>query len=70
MFKLIGFIIAAIPVILFLRTLFTGVLGKSVKRSQAFADFKKQVDYVVWAILFMIGCGLVYSVGKLIYDLH
>jgi hypothetical protein len=70
MFKLIGFIVAAIPVILFLRTLFTGIMGKSIKRSQAFTDFKKQVDYVVWAILFMIGCGMVYSVGKLIYDMH
>ena len=70
MFKLIGLIVAAIPVILFLRTLFTGIMGKSIKRSQAFTDFKKQVDYVVWAILFMIGCGMVYSVGKLIYDMH
>ena len=70
MFKLIGLIVAAIPVILFLRTLYTGFVGKSLKRSQAFADFKKQVDYTVWAILFMIGCGGVYSVGKLIYDMH
>ena len=62
MFKLIGFIVAAIPVALFLKAIF---FAKSRKRSQAVADFKKHVDYVVWAILFMIGCGLIYSLGKL-----
>jgi hypothetical protein len=24
----------------------------------------------VWAILFMIGCGVVFSIGKLIYDMR
>jgi hypothetical protein len=66
MFKLIGFIVAAVPVVLFLRALF----GKSIKRSQAVADFKRQVDYVVWAILFLIACGIVYSLARLIFDMH
>ena len=66
MYKLIGIIVAAMPVILFLRAMFMG----SKKRSQAVSNFKKQVDYVVWVILFFIGCGLVYSIGKLIYDMH
>ena len=66
MLKLIGIIIAAMPVILFLRAMFMG----SKKRSQAISNFQKQVDYVVWAILFMIGCGLVFSIGKLIYDMR
>jgi uncharacterized membrane protein SirB2 len=66
MLKLIGIIIAAMPVVLFLRAMFMG----SKKRSQAVANFKKQVDYVVWAILFMIGCGVVFSIGKLIYDMR
>jgi hypothetical protein len=65
MFKLIGIILAAIPVVLFLRAIFT---GQSKKRSQAVSDFKKQVDYLVWAMLFLIGCGFVYSIGKLILD--
>jgi uncharacterized membrane protein YbjE (DUF340 family) len=64
MFKWIGIIIAAMPVILFLRAMFMG----SKKRSQAVSNFKKQVDYVVWVILFFIGCGVVFSVGKLIYE--
>jgi hypothetical protein len=66
MYKLIGIIMAAMPVILFLRAMFMG----SKKRSQAVSNFKKQVDYVVWAILFMIGVGLVFSIGKLIYDMR
>jgi len=66
MLKVIGIIVAAMPVILFLRAMFMG----SKKRSQAVSNFKKQVDYVVWAILFFIGCGVVFSVGKLIYDMH
>jgi uncharacterized membrane protein SirB2 len=65
MLKLIGIIVAAMPVVLFARAIFMG----SKKRSQAVSNFKKQVDYVVWAILFMIGLGLVFSIGKLIYDL-
>jgi len=62
MYKLISIILAAIPVILFLRTIFIG----KVKRSQAVSDFRKQIDYLVWIILILIGCGLVYSLGKLI----
>ena len=62
MYKLISIILAAIPVILFLRTIFIG----QVKRSQAVSDFRKQIDYLVWIILILIGCGLVYSLGKLI----
>lgn len=64
MFKLIGLLVAAMPVILFVRAMFMG----SKKRSQAVSNFKKQVDYVVWVILFFIGCGVVFSVGKLIYE--
>jgi hypothetical protein len=62
MYKLISIILVALPVILFLRTILTGRL----KRSQAVSDFRKQVDYVVWIILILIGCGLVYSIVKLI----
>jgi len=53
------------PVILFLRAMFMG----SNKRRQAISNVKKQVDYAVWAMLFMIACGVVLSLGKLIYDL-
>jgi uncharacterized membrane protein YbjE (DUF340 family) len=66
MYKLIGIIVAAMPVILFVRAMFMG----SKKRSQAVSNFKKQVDYVVWVILFFIGCGVAYGIAKLIYDMQ
>jgi hypothetical protein len=60
MYKLISIILAAIPVILFLRTIFIGQL----KRSQAVSDFRKQIDYLVWIILILIGRGLSIRLGS------
>jgi hypothetical protein len=65
-YKLITILAAAIPIILFLRTIF---FGRSKAMKLAVSDFRKQIDYLVWVILFAIGCGIVYSVGKLIYSL-
>jgi hypothetical protein len=62
MFRLIGFIVAAIPVALFLKAI---LFPKSRKRSQALAEFKKQVDYLVWALLAVIGCALIYALAEL-----
>jgi hypothetical protein len=64
MIKLIGILLAAIPVILLLRSIFAGPL----RRSQAVSNFKKQIDYLVWVALALIGCGVVYfiySIAKL-----
>jgi hypothetical protein len=66
MFKLIGLIVAAMPVFLFLRSILKGRL----KRSEAISNFKKQVDFAVWAIIILVSCGFVFSLGKLIYDLR
>jgi uncharacterized membrane protein YdjX (TVP38/TMEM64 family) len=63
MYKLIGIILAAIPIFLFLRTIFT---TQSKKRSQAVSNFRRQVDYLVWAILFLVACEVIYLVGTLI----
>jgi hypothetical protein len=65
MYKLIVFLVAAIPIVLFLRRIF----GRSKVVKGAVADFKRNVDYLVWAILFLIGCTLVYAVGKVVYAL-
>jgi len=65
-YKLITILAAAIPFILFLRAIF---FGRSKAMKLAISDFGKQIDYLVWMILFAIGCGIVYSVGKLIYSL-
>jgi hypothetical protein len=65
-YKLIVIVVAAMPTILLLRAIF---VGRSQKASRAFAEFKKQIDYLVWAILFVIGGLLVYSVASLIHSM-
>jgi hypothetical protein len=65
MLKLIGIIVAAMPVILFVRAMFMG----SKRRAQAVSNFRRELDYAVWVILLMIGLVLVLSIGKLILDL-
>jgi threonine/homoserine/homoserine lactone efflux protein len=65
MLKLLGFIVAAIPVVLFLRAIFGGMLKR---RSQSMSEFKKQMDYLVTVILFCIAVAVVFTVGKLIYQ--
>ena len=66
MYKLITILVAAIPIILFLRTIF---FGRSKAMKLATADLRRQIDYLVWAILIAVGGGIVYAVGKLIYGL-
>jgi hypothetical protein len=64
-YKLITILVAAIPIIMFLRAIF---FGRPKAMKLAISDFKKQIDYLVWMILFAIGCGIVYSVGKMLYS--
>jgi len=66
MYKLIVIIAAAMPTIFLLRALF---VGRSPKPSKALSEFKKQIDYLVWAISFLVSCVLVYSVGTLIHSI-
>ena len=65
MYKLIAILVAAIPVILFLRTVF----GRSQAMKRASSELRRQIDYMVWAILFFILCGIVYSVVNLIHPI-
>jgi len=65
MFKLIGIVVAVIPIVLFLRPFFMGQLKK---RSQVKSDFQRQIDYLVWGILFFIGCGVAYAIAKLVFQ--
>jgi hypothetical protein len=66
MIKLIAILAAAMPVILFLRTVF---FKRSKVMKEASSAFRKQVDYLVRAILFLVACALVYSVGILIHSI-
>jgi len=65
MYKLIVILIAAMPVILFLRTV---LFGQSKVMKEASSAFRKQIDRLVWAILFLVACSLLYSVGMLIHS--
>ena len=66
MYKLITILIAAIPVIVFLKTVF---FGRSQAMKRASSELRRQIDYMVWAILFFILCGIVYSVVNLIHPI-
>jgi hypothetical protein len=59
-------IAAAMPTILLMRAIFA---GRSQKASRAFSEFKKQIDYLVWVILFVIGCAFVHSAASLIHSM-
>jgi hypothetical protein len=64
MFKYIGIILALMPFIVLARAIFM----RSMKRSQAVAEFKKQLDLAVTLILVFIGCAVAYSLAKLIFQ--
>jgi cytochrome c oxidase assembly factor CtaG len=57
-YRLLQLIVLAVPVVLFLRAVFP---GQSKKLSQAWAELKRQLDYLVWVILAVIACAIVYS---------
>jgi hypothetical protein len=63
MFKLIAILVALIPIFMFLRTVF----GRSPVIKQAAADFRRQIDYLIWAILFLVACGVLYSLVHLFF---
>jgi hypothetical protein len=60
--KIIAFICAAIPLVLFLRAVFG---GRQTKFGQALREFKKQVDVAIYLFLGIIGCVVVFALGKL-----
>ncbi len=66
MYKLIVVIAAAMPIILALRAI---LVGRSQKASRVFSEFKKQIDYLVLAILFVIGCLFVYELASIIHSM-
>jgi uncharacterized membrane protein YjfL (UPF0719 family) len=65
MFKLITIAVALIPIFLFLRNIF----GRSAVVKQAVSEFQRQIDYLAWAILFLVALTVVYSLVNLIHPL-
>ena len=62
MFKLISILIAMVPVILLLRA----IIGRSTALKRAVADFKRQIDLLVWICLLMMAAAIIYSLITLV----
>jgi phosphate/sulfate permease len=60
--KIIAFIAAAIPLFLFVRSVF---FRRSTRANEALTELKKRVNLAVTIFLVLIGCVVVFAVGKL-----
>jgi multisubunit Na+/H+ antiporter MnhB subunit len=64
--KIIAFIAAALPIVMFLRRIMGG--GQRPTRfSEGVKEFKKQFDLAVWIFLGLVGCLFAFAIGKLIW---
>ena len=64
MFKIIAFVAAAIPIFLFVRSVF---FRRPTRLNEGFKEFKKQSDVAVSIFLFLIACVVIFAVGKLVW---
>ena len=62
LFKIIAFIAAAIPIILFLRSIF---FRRPTRMSEGFKEFKKQSNLAVTIFLILIGVVVAFTLVKL-----
>ena len=62
--KIIVFIAAMIPLIVFVRKMF---FRRPSRLSEAFGEFKNQIDYAVWIFLALIACVGLFAAGKLVW---
>jgi hypothetical protein len=60
--KIIAFVAAAIPLFLFLRAMFN---RRPTRINEGLTEFKKQANLAVSIFLFLIGCVVVFALGKL-----
>jgi len=63
-FKIIAFVIAAVPIFLFVRSIF---FRRPTRLNEGFKEFKKQSDVAVSIFLLLIGCVVIFAVGKLVW---
>ena len=61
-FKIIALIAAAIPIFLFVRSVFS---QRTTRVSEGLSEFKKQANLAVSIFLFLIVCVVVFAAGKL-----
>jgi hypothetical protein len=60
--KIIALLAAVIPLILFLRRIF---FRRPSKFSVAMREFKKQIDLAIYIFLGLVGCVVVFALGKI-----
>jgi hypothetical protein len=63
-FKIIAFVAAAVPIFLFVRSIF---FRRPTRLKEGFKEFKKQSDLAVSIFLFLIGCVVIFAAGKLVW---
>jgi hypothetical protein len=61
-FKIIAFLAAAIPIFLFVRSIF---FTRTTRINEGLREFKKQANLAVSIFLFLIVCVVVFAAGKL-----
>jgi len=64
MFKIVAFVAAAIPIFLFVRSIF---FRRPTRLNVGFKEFMKQSDLAVSIFLFLIGCVVIFAAGKLVW---
>jgi hypothetical protein len=62
LFKILAFLAAAIPIILFLRSIF---FRRPARISEGVKEFKKQSNLAVTILLILIGCVVAFTFVKL-----
>jgi hypothetical protein len=63
-FKIMAFVAAAIPIFLFVRSIF---FRRPTRMNEGFKEFKKQSDVAVSIFLILITCVVIFAVGKLVW---
>jgi phosphate/sulfate permease len=61
-FKIIAFVAAAIPIFLFVRSIFS---RRTTRINEGLREFKKQTNLAVSIFLFLIACVVAFAAGKL-----
>jgi hypothetical protein len=62
--KVIAFIAAAIPVFLFIRSIF---FRRTTRVNEGLKEFKKQANLAVSIFLFLIACVVAFAAAKLVW---
>jgi len=62
--KIMAFIAAAIPIVLFVRAIF---FRRPTRMSEGLKEFKKQFDLAFWIFIGLMGCVVAFAAGKLIW---